>query len=313
MGNTDLIGQRFGMLTVLGDSGERRAGSVLWRCRCDCGGEILLIRRELTGGYAANCGCVPRMRKPHGEAEDLTGQRFGRLTVLGRTENVRNNRTLWRCRCDCGRECQVLALRLKTGRTQSCGCKKHDPSPNLRDLTGQRFGRLVAEYPVRNAAKSNMAVWHCRCDCGGETEVSAASLLRGLTRSCGCLNQEVRSKMHDHLHYQDDTWLERLVRAQKNTEKNKAGFRGLFLTKSGSYRAMTTFRKVHYTLGYYKDFADAVRARLEAEECLHAGYLAACERYRERAEQDPEWARENPFYYEVTRSDGDFHVSTNGT
>ncbi len=313
METRDLTGRRFGMLTVTGDSGERCSGSILWRCLCDCGGEILLVRRQLVSGYVTNCGCIPRTRTVYVGAEDLTGQRFGELTVLCRAENDRHNRTRWICRCDCGKECSVPAMRLKTGRTGSCGCKRHRSSLNIRDLTGQRFGRLVALYPVRKEDKEcKSAIWHCRCDCGGEADVSSMSLLRGLTRSCGCLNQEVRSEMHAHLHYQDNTCLERLVRAQKNMDKNKAGFRGLFLTRNGSYRAMITFQKVHYTLGYYKDFADAVQARLDAEESLHAGYLTACERYRERAEHDPEWARDNPFYYEVTRSNGYFHVSTNG-
>ena len=52
---------------------------------------------------------------------DLTGQRFGKLTVLAPAENV-GPRTAWLCRCDCGNEAVVTTLRLRDGRRTSCGC-----------------------------------------------------------------------------------------------------------------------------------------------------------------------------------------------
>lgn len=52
---------------------------------------------------------------------DLTGQRFGKLTVLQPAENI-GARTAWVCRCDCGRETVVKTHYLRSGRTASCGC-----------------------------------------------------------------------------------------------------------------------------------------------------------------------------------------------
>ena len=52
---------------------------------------------------------------------DLTGQRFGQLTVLAPSENI-GGRTAWRCLCDCGRETVVKTQKLRGGRTVSCGC-----------------------------------------------------------------------------------------------------------------------------------------------------------------------------------------------
>lgn len=52
--------------------------------------------------------------------EDLTGRRFARLLVGGRVGCV--SPTVWSCECDCGASCDVLAGRLKSGQTQSCGC-----------------------------------------------------------------------------------------------------------------------------------------------------------------------------------------------
>jgi len=54
---------------------------------------------------------------------DITGQRYGRLTVLGPAANV-NGRTAWKCRCDCGNETVIRTNRLRSGHTASCGCMK---------------------------------------------------------------------------------------------------------------------------------------------------------------------------------------------
>ena len=306
-----LTGRRFGKLTVEEDSGKRKQGCILWRCRCDCGGEILLMRSQLVSGRVTDCGCVSRKQRESAGAEDLAGQRFGELTVLCRAGNDRHSRARWLCRCSCGNTRIVYAMHLKEGHTRSCGCKRYNVSYNKRDLTGQRFGRLTALHPADTENRFQKGVWHCRCDCGNETDVYAGSLLSGMTRSCGCLNDEQRRRMHEHMHYQQDTCLERLARAQKEGGKNRAGFRGLYLTKNGSYHVMITFRKVHYSLGYFKSFDAAVRARVEAEKALHAGYTDAFKKYCEKAGEDARWAEENPFFYNVMRVNGEFLVDTN--
>jgi hypothetical protein len=61
------------------------------------------------------------------------------------------------------------------------------------DLTGRRFGRLIAQFGFR---RNGRTFWHCVCDCGKEKDVCYSSLLRGLTKSCGCLQNEVRSLTH---------------------------------------------------------------------------------------------------------------------
>ena len=56
---------------------------------------------------------------------DLTGQRFGRLTVLSRAENV-GAMSRWLCECDCGNQTIVYGNNLRRGYTQSCGCYRHE-------------------------------------------------------------------------------------------------------------------------------------------------------------------------------------------
>lgn len=57
---------------------------------------------------------------------DLTGRRFGRLTVIKRKKTDDTNRTYWICQCDCGNTKTVEAYALKIGRTKSCGCLSVD-------------------------------------------------------------------------------------------------------------------------------------------------------------------------------------------
>lgn len=66
-----------------------------------------------------------------------------------------------------------------------------------KDLTGQRFGRLVVLWRAANVAEASGAIrsaWMCKCDCGNGHVVTAHSLTRGLTRSCGCFARERPSK-----------------------------------------------------------------------------------------------------------------------
>lgn len=127
-------------------------------------------------------------------AKDLTGMRFGRLTVIERVpSNSRHAR--WKCLCDCGNYTEALSHNLKNGSKVSCGCASHPGargiSPaNFRDLTGKRFGRLVV---IRRESEIGQKVrWLCRCDCGSEKVISAYELTSGNTKSCGCLQSESR-------------------------------------------------------------------------------------------------------------------------
>lgn len=63
-----------------------------------------------------------------GKLIDLTGQRFGRLLVIGRAENPVGRKTKWICQCDCGKRTTVEAANLKSGRQKSCGCLRNEKS-----------------------------------------------------------------------------------------------------------------------------------------------------------------------------------------
>jgi len=64
----------------------------------------------------------------------------------------------------------------------------------LRDLTGQRFGRLVVK--AQNGSSHGHAKWLCVCDCGQEKTIWRGELVKGKTKSCGCLHDEGRAPIH---------------------------------------------------------------------------------------------------------------------
>lgn len=77
---------------------------------------------------------MQRYNKLGRKAIDLTGQRFGRLTVVQRSNyphSQTNGQALWDCLCDCGRSHMVFSGQLRTGRTKSCGCLRADKARTL--------------------------------------------------------------------------------------------------------------------------------------------------------------------------------------
>ena len=139
MRKIDLTEKRFGMLTVLRQS-ERKSprGELYWLCRCDCGNEKEILGNNLKRGAVSSCYACIKINA------DITGQRFGMLTALHRSEQ---NYGHWICRCDCGEITDVSIYKLLDGEAKSCGCKK------ITDLTGKRFGRLVV---LKRSAQSRI-------------------------------------------------------------------------------------------------------------------------------------------------------------
>lgn len=116
--------------------------------------------------------------------KDLTGQRFGRLIVIERRGSDKHHNALWLCKCDCGEECIVNGKALRHGDTRSCGCLHSE------DLVGKRFGRLLVIEELPERGTDRRIIYRCLCDCGNVTNVTAADLRSGHTRSCGCLMRE---------------------------------------------------------------------------------------------------------------------------
>ncbi len=184
----DLTGRRFGRLTVV-ERSENRGKYVAWKCLCDCGNEKIATAYSLIRGTTLSCGCLQKentikMNKERKSYKDLTGKKFGRLTVLKYAGSSK-----WECKCECGNTKIIRGDSLRSGNTKSCGCLYRETSgKEAEDLTGKRFGNLIAIKRVENKGRSTM--WECQCDCGNITVVSSGHLKEGATKSCGCLLSE---------------------------------------------------------------------------------------------------------------------------
>lgn len=118
--HSDLVGQRFGHLTVLKDSGERFHRGVVWTCQCDCGNIKNIPGNRLKTGHAKSCG--DNNCPYHIYYDNLAGQKFGKLIALKPTSMKDGSHMYWLCQCECGNMTEVASNHLKNGNVQSCGC-----------------------------------------------------------------------------------------------------------------------------------------------------------------------------------------------
>lgn len=92
-------------------------------CKCDCG-----TIKEVNLSYVINerskdCGCGRKKTLQEVRTKNLVGQRFGKLVVVEMLEERnKNGRIIYKCKCDCGNEVEVLGNSLTTYHTLSCGC-----------------------------------------------------------------------------------------------------------------------------------------------------------------------------------------------
>ena len=179
----NLIGQTFGDFKVIYRTKSLTAKTgTFWLCQCQLCGKYVIKNAGHLQKQLNECSC----------RNDLVGKRFGRWVVQYKTDKTTKNRsTIWHCKCDCGNEKDVDAYTLRSGQSQSCGCYAREIASEIAkkkriDITGQRYGKLVALYPIYSGEHDKHTKWHCRCDCGNEVDIDMGNLRQGFSKSCGC-------------------------------------------------------------------------------------------------------------------------------
>ena len=139
--SVDIAGKQYGHLTVLKDSGQRESnGTTIWICDCICGNKTTASYSDLKSGRVTSCGC----KKVHANTKDITGQKFGLLTVLGidrSRKRKKGDKLHWTCQCECGNITSVTTSDLTTGGTVSCGCTQGS-------FHEKYIARLLKEYHI---------------------------------------------------------------------------------------------------------------------------------------------------------------------
>ncbi len=156
------VGDRIGKLTVVEKTEQRDKGNVIWRCRCDCGTDVLLSTRAIRSGTTKGCPACWKLRPGQ---RDMTGMRFGRLVCIEPTGETKNNYgSFWVCRCDCGKEIVSYSTQLMNGTRRSCGCLNTEASRERLQLAEGSSVRQV-EYHKSHVIRSNTSgytgvYWH---------------------------------------------------------------------------------------------------------------------------------------------------------
>lgn len=216
----NLIGQRFGMLTVL--DRESKNNHVVWICRCDCGNMKKARTASLVSGETRHCGCQTGKNISKAKLHNLVGKRFGKLTVIQRLDNHTTSggqtKVMYLCRCDCGNERKVQAGKLTSGLVVQC-VKCHEA--HYDDLTGKRFGMLTVLNRVDGDGKRTF--WKCQCDCGNIVIRNHALLKHSKCKipNCGCLNGRKVEKGHTFIHHMTNTRIYNAYKRMKARCYNK--------------------------------------------------------------------------------------------
>lgn len=166
-----------------------------WKCLCSCGKETIVFAANLN--KTRSCGHLKSVMTSLAHFEDLTGCKYGRLTVVHRLPDriSKSNRHIvqYLCLCDCGSYTEVDAQELRKGSTVSCGCfsKENSVKRNCKIRIGDKYGKLTVVNKDQSFryGRSTMSRWKCKCECGSEIVVFGNALKRGQV-SCGCVNSK---------------------------------------------------------------------------------------------------------------------------
>ena len=130
---TNLCGLQFGRLIVVEMLYSFKNNQTYCRCLCECGKETVVCMGNLLSGATSSCGCIEEESR-YGRAHynDITGQRFGLLVVIEKTDlKADNGSVIWKCLCDCGNIAYAAYSDLARYRKTSCGCSNYSNMENF--------------------------------------------------------------------------------------------------------------------------------------------------------------------------------------
>lgn len=200
----NLIGYRFGKLTVVKQLESNKRGEKVWLCKCECGKEKTAKTYNLTSKKITHCGCSKKCKRD----DSIIGQKFGRLTVLAFSHTYRCRSSIWECLCECGNVVFSKKHALVHGRTKSCGCynketqRKRLYNPDVPDEV-RIMTRICKEY--KNWVKAVKKKYNDQCDiCSSNKQLVAHHIknyldnisLRFNVDNGVCLCKKCHTKFH---------------------------------------------------------------------------------------------------------------------
>lgn len=283
----DLSGIKYDKVTVIkkiDKPEDRKREGIYWLCLCDCGNYCIKFANDLRKNKSCSCGKC--------NIDDLTGRKFGKLTVIERADNYISpkgkKQSVWKCLCDC-QLClppeqrtysYIKGYLLRNGKKKSCGCK------NTYDLTGEYgIGYTSKNEPfyfdLEDYDKIKDYCWYINKNDGY------------LYANYNCENKQTTIKMHrvvmslndsqndievDHIHgnkTRNDNRKSNLRLANKNQNRmnvglfsnNTSGVTGVTFDKTkNKWVSRIGYYNKSIRLGAFDSKEDAINARKNAEE-----------------------------------------------
>lgn len=239
---------KYGRLTVL--KTYRANGETFAHCICDCGNEKEARLADIKRAKNPSCGCA--------RVKDLSGKKFGKLTIVGKYPKKINGHFKWECKCECGNTTYVKTSSLLYGNTKSCGCEitAHAKKMVNDSQEGTRRGSLVRGTRKNSYSGVTGVSWNSK-RCQFEAYISA----------------EGKKKLH--LGWFDNK--EDAVKARKEAEKKyydplieEIEISGVHKLQNGKWRAVIRENLKTKSLGVFETREEAVEARKEAEKNIFA-------------------------------------------
>ena len=174
----DISGEHFGKLTVLSRDRNRKK-KVFWNVQCECGSGIFGVDSyKLRKGFTTQCPKCSIL----GSRKDLTGQKFGKWTVLSVVDDGPDKkRTYWKTQCSCGSDPVVLRSDhfINKGSAKDCGCGY---IKGKQDIVGEKFNKLTVSKWLEHT------LYECECECGNIVVRRRTSLLSDVKNACDDCN-----------------------------------------------------------------------------------------------------------------------------
>jgi len=122
----DLSGKKFNKILIIRYSHSKN-NLRIYEAICDCGKSILVIGSSVKRGRIKSCSCILKdmaKRKTEKVTKQILNKKFNKLTVVS-FSYIKNQKSYYKCLCECGNTTIIRSNTLQTGLAKSCGCMEH--------------------------------------------------------------------------------------------------------------------------------------------------------------------------------------------
>lgn len=213
---------------------------------------------------------------------DLTGQKFGRLTVIKKVEATTKNkgRATWLCQCECGNTKRVLGQNLQNNHVRSCGCLSSESKAKRTYKHGYHGTRLYRTYTdMMRRCHNPKEPWFQSYGAKGITVCKEwyknPKAFCDWAMDNGYKDDLTIDRIDGTKGYSTENcrWVDFTIQSYNKplSSRNTSGYKGVSFNKNyGKYVAYITKNKKTHFLGKFDNPKEAYKVRLEAEKKFYS-------------------------------------------